>query len=82
MQLRNCHGSQSGPRHMQIYGQIHKLIERGCKQFQIVDHIKDIKFSGALTRKHKDKLVLVTQYSDDIHYFRVGTGDIEIFIMC
>ena len=53
--------------------QIHKLKQRGYKQSQIANHIKDIKFSErkkALTRKKKpqqtDKLVFVTQYTDDI----------------
>ena len=45
---------------------IHKLKERGYKQNQIIEHIKNIKFDGrreALTRKSK---LFVTQYSDDI----------------
>ena len=53
---------------------IQKLKQRGYKQNQIVDHIQHIKFTGrkeALTRKNKpkqtDKLVFITQYTDDIH---------------
>ena len=37
---------------------IHKLKERGHKQNQIIEHIKNIKFDGrreALTRKSKPK---------------------------
>ena len=56
---------------------IHKLKQRGYKQNQIAHHIKDIKFSGrnrALTRKQKaqqtDRLVFVTQYTDDIQRIR------------
>ena len=52
---------------------IQKLKQRGYKQSQIVDHIKHIKFTErkqALTRKNKpkqtDKLVFITQYTDDI----------------
>ena len=55
------------------YKLVHKLKQRGYKQSQIVHHIKDIKFSErktALTRKQKptqpQKLVFVTQFSDDI----------------
>ena len=44
--------------------------QRGYKQNQIADHIKDIKFCGrkeALTRKQKsDKLAFVTQYTNNI----------------
>ena len=52
---------------------IHKLKQRGYKQNQIANHIKEIKFSGrkkVLTRKQKpqqtDKLIFVTQYTDNI----------------
>ena len=53
---------------------IHKLKQRGYKHNQIINHIKDIPFSErdeALRRKTKtpksDKLVFVTQYTDDIN---------------
>ena len=50
-----------------------QIKQRGYKQNQIANHIKEIKFSGrkkALTRKQKpqqtDKLIYVTQYTDNI----------------
>ena len=56
------------------YKLVHKLKQRGYKHNEIINHIKDIPFSErkeTLTRKQKpkqtDKLIFVTQYTDDIH---------------
>ena len=56
------------------YKLVHKLKQRGYKHNEIINHIKDIPFSErkeTLTRKQKpkqtDKLIFVTQHTDDIH---------------